>query len=461
MKLELVATAAFGLEAVVRREIEALGYKVLKTEDGRVTYMGDERAVVRSNLWLRSADRVYIRMSEFTATEFEELFQQVKAIEWEGIIPLEGAFPVVGGSVKSALHSVPACQKIIKKAVSVRLADFYCRETMPETGAEYRIRFLAHKNSFLMLMDTSGTGLHKRGYRVRDVAAPIKETQAAALVQLSFYRSDRVLIDPCCGSGTIPIEAAMIARDIAPGLSRSFASEEWDMIPPEIWKQERKLAFTRMRIGSEGFAMSENAQKNANDQGRGGAAADTGIYSGLLRAAKGGTAENAAERSSSNTPKEAATLKTAERTVPVRSSAPGPLRITAMDIDRRAAAAARANAEEAGVADDIDIVCMDMTKWQPGAGIPKGVSKEEHAVVISNLPYGKRVGDDSGIAAVYAHIRDIMEECPNWSFFLITSDKNIERELGRKADRRRKLYNGTIETQFYQFHGAKPGRSRE
>ena len=243
MKLELVATATFGLEAVVRREIEALGYKIIKTEDGRVTYMGDERAIVRSNLWLRTADRVYVRMGEFKATEFEDLFQQTKALDWESIIPLEGAFPVVGGSVKSVLHSVPACQKIIKKAVSVRLSEFYCREMMPETGAEYRIRFIAHKDQFLLLMDTSGAGLHKRGYRVRDVAAPMKETLAAALVQLSFYRKDRVLVDPCCGSGTIPIEAALIARNIAPGLGRSFASEGWDITPAALWKEERRLAY--------------------------------------------------------------------------------------------------------------------------------------------------------------------------------------------------------------------------
>ena len=388
MKLELVATATFGLEAVVRREIEALGYKIIKTEDGRVTYMGDERAVVRSNLWLRCADRVYIRMGEFRATDFEELFQQTKALEWESIIPLEGAFPVVGGSVKSVLHSVPACQKIIKKAVSMRLSEFYCRETMPETGAEYKIRFIAHKDEFLMLLDTSGAGLHKRGYRVRDVAAPIKETLAAALVQLSFYRKDRVLVDPCCGSGTIPIEAAMIARDIAPGLGRSFASEGWDIIGAALWKQERKLAFNVMNISAQGSADA--------------------------------------------------------------------LKITGMDIDRRAIQAAKANAEEAGVIDDIDFVCMDMTKWEPGGGIPKGAGKDDHVVVISNLPYGKRIGDDEGIKAIYAHIRDMMDSCPNWSFFLITSDKTLEKELGRKADRRRKLYNGTIETQFYQFHGARP-----
>ena len=377
MKLELVATATFGLEAVVRREIEALGYKVLKTEDGRVTYMGDERAIARSNLWLRSADRVYVRMGEFDAREFEELFQQTKALEWESIIPMEGAFPVVGGSVKSALHSVPACQSIVKKAVSVRLSEFYCLDKLPETGAEYRIRFIAHKDRFLLLLDTSGAGLHKRGYRVRDVAAPMKETLAAALVQLSFYNKDRVMADPCCGSGTIPVEAAMIARNIAPGLSRSFASEGWDIFAgTDIWKEERRLAY------------------------------------------------------------EAADFDTAVR-------------------------AAKENADEAGVADDIDIIKMDMTKWEPGAGIPKGASKDDPVVVISNLPYGKRIGDDRGIEAIYAHVKEMMEECPMWSFFLITSDREMEKHIGRKADRRRKLYNGTIETQFYQFHGERPPKKQQ
>ena len=400
MKLELVATATFGLEAVVRREIEALGYKVIKTEDGRVTYMGDERAVVRSNLWLRSADRVYIRMGEFEAKEFEELFQQTKALEWESIIPLEGAFPVVGGSVKSTLHSVPACQKIVKKAISTRLGEFYFKDQLPETGAEYKIRFIAHKDKFLLLMDTSGAGLHKRGYRVRDVAAPMKETLAAALVQLSFYKKDRVLMDCCCGSGTIPIEAALIARNIAPGLNRSFASEDWDMIPQDIWKDERSKAYRAIdteTIGSKGNESNENESNEFT-----------------------------------------------------------PLRISAMDIEKKAFTAAKANAEEAGVADDIDFICMDMTKWEPGGGIPKGVGRDEPVVVISNLPYGMRIGDDAGLAGIYRHIREIMEECPRWSFFLITADKKLEKELGRKADRRRKLYNGQIETQFYQFHGVKP-----
>lgn len=383
MKTELVATATFGLESVVRREIEALDYRIIKTEDGRVTYLGDERAIVRSNLWLRTADRVYLKLAEFTAETFEELFQQVKGIPWEDLIPVEGKFPVVGTSVKSTLHSVPACQSIVKKAVSSRMSDFYCMEVLPETGAEYRIRFIAHKDRFLILVDTSGDGLHKRGYRVSDVAAPLKETLAAALVQLSFYRKDRPLVDTCTGSGTIPIEAAMIARNIAPGLSRSFACMDWDMISEDIWKDEKKRAY------------------------------------------------------------EAADLETE-------------LRITAMDIDRRAVRAAKANAEEAGVADDIDFVCMDMTKWEPGAGIPKNTSPEENGVVISNPPYGIRIGDVKDIKRIYKHFSKLMEVYHTWSFFLITADKDLEKEIGRKADRRRKLYNGRIETQFYQYHGDKP-----
>jgi putative N6-adenine-specific DNA methylase len=322
-------------------------------------------------------------MGEFEAREFEELFQQIKALPWESVIPLEGAFPVVGGSVKSVLHSVPACQKIIKKAVSERLGEFYCREQLPETGAEYRIRFIAHKDKFLVLIDASGDGLHKRGYRVQDTAAPMKETLAAALVQLSFYNKDRVLVDTCCGSGTIPIEAALIARNIAPGLGRSFASEKWDIVPSEIWKEERQAAY------------------------------------------------------------EAADFDTQ-------------ISISGMDIDKRAVRAAKANAEEAGVIDDIDFISKDMTEWLPGEGLPKGITSDEHGVVISNLPYGIRIGDDKANKAIYAHFKMLMEKYTNWSFFLITADKALEKEIGRKADRRRKLYNGQIETQFYQFHGERP-----
>ncbi len=322
MKLELIATATFGLEAIVRREVESLGYRIIKTEDGRVTYMGDERAIVRSNLWLRCADRVYVRMGGFRAKTFEELFQQTKGIAWEEIIPLGGKFPVVGTSVKSALHSVPACQSIVKKAIALRLSDFYGRgsgsgDTLPETGAEYKVRFAANKDDFVLMIDASGAGLHKRGYRVSDVQAPIKETLGAALVDLSFYRKDRLLLDPCCGSGTIAIEAAMKARNIAPGLSRSFASEEWDIIDSAIWKEEKKLAYEVADFDSE-------------------------------------------------------------------------LRIVAMDIDRKAIEAAKANADEAGVLDDIEFICKDMTKWEPSSASSEprsSAAADDYAVVVSNLPY--------------------------------------------------------------------------
>lgn len=376
MRIELIATAAFGLEAVVRREIEALGYKIVKTEDGRVTYIGDERAIVRSNLWLRSADRVYVKMGEFTAKTFEELFQQTKAIEWENFIPIDGKFPVVGTSVKSTLHSVPACQSIIKKAVVSRLGGFYMKGILDETGAEYRVRFAALKDRFLLLLDTSGAGLHKRGYRIEDVAAPMKETLAAALVQLSFYRADKELVDTCSGSGTIPIEAAMIERNIAPGLGRRFASDEWDFIPAEIWKDERAKAYGAADYDKE-------------------------------------------------------------------------LNIRGYDVNRKAVAAANANAEEAGVSEDMEFFHMSMEKFNP---------ETEYGVVISNLPYGIRVGTDPEIQKIYEKFKQLMSDNPTWSFFLITSDKELEKALDRKADRRRKLYNGTIETQFYQFHGTKPKR---
>lgn len=243
MKLELIATATFGLEAVVKREIQNLGYKILKTEDGKVTYLGDERAIVKSNLWLRSADRVLLKMGEFTALTFEDLFQQVKGISWEELIPPDGKFTVTGTSVKSQLHSVPSCQSITKKAIVERLRDCYGIDRFQETGAEYTVKVTLLKDRATITVDTSGAGLHKRGYRTADVAAPIKETLAAAMVQLSFWKAGRLLVDPCCGSGTILIEAAMIGRNIAPGLSRGFAAEGWELIPSSMWKEERQEAY--------------------------------------------------------------------------------------------------------------------------------------------------------------------------------------------------------------------------
>ena len=246
-KLELIATATFGLEAVVKREIENLGFKILQSEDAKITYMGDERAVVRSNLWLRSADRVLVKLGEFRATSFEELFQQTKGLPWEEWIPEDGKFTVTGTTVKSKLHSVPDCQSIVKKAIVEKLRETYHCEWFQETGPEYMIKVTLLKDRATITLDTSGAGLHKRGYRVKDVAAPIKETLAAAMIQLSFWKEGRLLMDPFCGSGTIPIEAALIGKNIAPGLNRKFAAEQWPSIPASLWKEERKAAFEAIK----------------------------------------------------------------------------------------------------------------------------------------------------------------------------------------------------------------------
>lgn len=380
MKLELIATATFGLEAVVKREIEALGYKIIRSEDAKITYMGDERAIARSNLWLRSADRVLLKMGEFKALEFEELFQQTKAVAWEDIIPADGKFTVTGTSVKSKLHSVPACQSIVKKAIVERLGSFYCIDRFEETGAEYTVKVTILKDRVTLTIDTSGTGLHKRGYRVCDVAAPIKETLAAAMVQLSFWKAGRLLVDPCCGSGTIPIEAAMIGRNIAPGLNRKFASQEWDIIPPEIWKEERKAAFEAIDYDAD-------------------------------------------------------------------------IRIEASDISGKAVEAAIENAAEAGVDDCVEFKKMDMARL---------TAEEEGGIVITNPPYGERIGEKKQIEAIYSAYNEFYRKNPTWSLFMVTTDKEVENKIfGRPADRRRKLYNGRLEVCYYQFHGQKPGRKQE
>ena len=337
-------------------------------------------------MWLRTADRVYIKVAEFNAETFEELFQQVRGIGWEDFLTVDAAFPVVGTSVKSTLHSVPSCQSIIKKAIVSRLSDFYVQNHFDETGANYRIRFSILKNHVTLLLDTSGAGLHKRGYRAVDVAAPMKETLAAALVRLSFWKEGvmrrdkdnpdhvaRILVDPCCGSGTILIEAAMMARNIAPGLNRKFAAMAWDFIPEELWNEERQAAYNAVDYDSEVI-------------------------------------------------------------------------IKGFDINGKAIAAAMANAMEAGVEEDISFSRMDMRKFR---------ADESNGIIITNPPYGERIGDKDAIHKIYARLKEILEKDPTWSLFMITTDREVEKIFDRKADRRRKLYNGRLQTTYYQFHGQK------
>ena len=375
MKLELIAATTFGLEAVVRREIEALGYKIIKTEDGRVIFEGSERAIARANLWLRSADRVQIKMAEFKALEFEDIFQNVKGIPWEEWIPMEGNFIVNAVSVKSKISSVPAIQKVGERALIDRLRELYPIDRFPKTGAEFDVRISIHKDMATVTLDTTGPGLNKRGYRRLIGKAPLKETMAAAMVNLSFWNPDRILVDPCCGSGTIPIEAAMIAKNIAPGLSRSFASEEWDAVPKNIWKEERARSYKEIRSDLD-------------------------------------------------------------------------LKIYGSDIDPAAIKIAKENAEEAGVGDLIRFSVADVSALK---------TKALSGVMISNPPYGERIGDREAIDHIYDSWKKFFGENPTWSLFALTSDKTIEEKVfGKPADRRRKLYNGRMEVCYYQFHGKKP-----
>ncbi|MDD4199752.1 MAG: class I SAM-dependent RNA methyltransferase [Eubacteriales bacterium] len=376
MKYELIATATFGLEAVVRREIEGLGYKIIKTEDGKVTFEGDEQAIVRSNLWLRCADRVLLKVAEFEAKTFEELFQRTKAVNWARMIPVDGEFKVTCSTVKSQLHNPPAIQSITKKAIVESLKIAYGFDYFKETGAAHTVKVSILKDRVILTLDTSGQGLHKRGYRVANVDAPIKETLAAALIQLSFFRPGRILLDPCCGSGTIPIEAALIAKNIAPGCNRNFDAEKWHFIDKKLWVDER------LRSRDE-FS-------------------DT-----------------------------------------------SPKLIFGYDIDSRAITAARKNAEAAGVDDLIVFERTDVKRLKA----PEG----ESGIIITNPPYGERIGVEQEIHGIFKALNLFAKENPGWSLFVITPDKEAEKKImGRRADRRRKLYNGNIETTYYQFHGRKP-----
>lgn len=233
---KLIATSTFGLEAMVRHEVEDLGYDICAVTDGKVTYTGDAEAIVLSNLWLRSADRVLLLMGEFKATTFEDLFNQTTTLPWEEWITPNAKFTVNGKSVKSTLFSISDCQSIVKKAIVSRLQKSYNIEWFEETGPEYTVQISILKDLATLTINTTGSeGLHKRGYRVSPVDAPIKETLAAALLQISYWKKGRTLYDPFCGSGTFAIEAAMMAKNIAPGLNRNFASMLWPQVPRSLW----------------------------------------------------------------------------------------------------------------------------------------------------------------------------------------------------------------------------------
>ncbi|MHB2021321.1 MAG: THUMP domain-containing class I SAM-dependent RNA methyltransferase [Candidatus Xenobia bacterium] len=240
--MELTATCLLGLESLVARDLRRLGCEDVRPDNGQVAFSGPPELICRSNLWLRTADRVWLRMGRFEANTFDELFEGTKALPWPDLLPRQATFPVEGSSHASQLESVPACQAIVKKAVVEAMKRRYRTDWFDEKGALYRIRVAMVRNVATLSIDTSGTGLHRRGYRTLTAAAPLRETLAAAMVLLSTWRKDRVLLDPFCGSGTIPIEAAMIGLNHAPGLLRGFASEEWDQVGAARWKAARAEA---------------------------------------------------------------------------------------------------------------------------------------------------------------------------------------------------------------------------
>ncbi|CAH1215271.1 MULTISPECIES: THUMP domain-containing class I SAM-dependent RNA methyltransferase [Paenibacillus] len=375
-QLQLIATSAMGLEAVVARELKELGYEDVKTENGRVTFTGDYIDICRCNLWLRSSDRVLVKMGEFDATTFDELFEGTKALPWEEWIPANGEFPVEGRSHKSQLSSVPAAQGIVKKAIVEKLKLTHRTEWFPENGARYVIEVSLLNDRALLTLDTTGAGLHKRGYRKLVTEAPLKETLAAALIQLSRWNVNRPFYDPCCGSGTMLIEAAMIGWNIAPGLRRSFNAEHWGVVPPELWEQAREEAFD---------AVQDDV----------------------------------------------------------------PLQIAGSDIDPEAIEVAKAAVKSAGFAKDIQLSVMPAHRARP---------QGEYGVLMTNPPYGERLGDDKEVEKLIRSLGRSALEMPTWSFFAITSTKSFEHYFGRKADKRRKLFNGRIETQFYQYLGPLPPR---
>jgi len=238
----IIATAAFGLESIVVRELKGLGYEDFTVENGRVSFKGDERDIARCNIWLRTADRVLIEVARFGAIDFEELFQGTLKVPWENIIPDDGKMHITGKTVRSKLFSLSACQSVVKKAVVEAMKRKYGPSEFPETGPVYKIEVSLLKDMASLTIDTTGPGLHKRGYRQDAGEAPLRETLAAGIVLLSGWKPDRILADPLCGSGTIAIEAALIGKNIAPGLKRSFVSETWWQIPEQIWSSARDEA---------------------------------------------------------------------------------------------------------------------------------------------------------------------------------------------------------------------------
>ncbi len=371
---QLIATAAAGIEAIVGKELRRLGYDT-RVENGRVRFTGTIRDVMVTNLWLRTADRIKIVVGEFDATTFDELFEQTKALAWDQFLPLDAAFPVEGKSHRSQLHNVPSVQAIVKKAIAEKMMAVYHRRTkLPETGQLYPLEVAINKDHVLLTLDTTGESLFKRGYRRDKGGAPLKENMAAALVLLAHWFPDNPFVDPVCGSGTIPIEAALLGHNIAPGINRSFACEQWSNLMPA--------------------GLPDDVRDDADAQ------ADYDVK----------------------------------------------LEIHGYDIDQKMVEIAQRNSQAAGLTHDITFKQLAVKDWR---------TDEINGVIVANPPYGERLSDRETVHELYRQMGELYRPMASWSKYILTADLEFEHYYGAKATKRRKLYNGALRTDLFQYWGKK------
>lgn len=370
----LIATAASGIESLVGKELRQMGYQT-QVENGRVRFQGDIKAVLKTNLWLRTADRVKIVVGEFDARTFDELFNQTYQLPWDEFLPIDAYFPVEGKSHRSQLHNVPSVQSIVKKAIVRSLSDRYHRRTrLPESGATYPLEVAIVKDHVILTLDTSGSSLFKRGYRQEKGGAPLKENMAAALVMLAHWFPDNPFVDPVCGSGTIPIEAALLGHNIAPGINRHFACEDWNNLVPA--------------------GLSDQLRDEAD------AAANYDIH----------------------------------------------LDIQGYDIDQNMIKIAQNNCRAAGLTHDVHFKQLAVKDWHTG---------QLNGVIVANPPYGERLGDRDSVRHLYRQMGELYRPMTTWSKYILTADLEFEKFYGQKATKRRKLYNGALRTDLFQFWGHK------
>lgn len=368
-ELELLIPTLFGLEGLCAEELRRLGLPEVKAENGRVGCKARPEDIPRVNLNLRTGERVLLVVGRYHAADFEALFEGAKALPWEDYIPREGAFPVKGHSLNSQLHAVPAIQSVLKKALAARLGAKYGMDTLPESGALYQVQFSIMHDEVTLMLDTSGAGLHKRGYRAVGVVAPLRETLAAAMVLLSRYRGRDPFCDPFCGSGTIAIEAALIAKNRAPGLNRAFSAQRWRWLDSGLWFQAADEAMDKEFHG------------------------DYDIWGG--------------------------------------------------DIDPKAVAIARDNAVKADVEDVVRFEVADATKFHRDAPVGR---------VVTNPPYGERIMEKREAEELYRAFGKAVRTLPEgWKVSVLSSHTEFERTFGRTAEKKRKLYNGMLKCDLFQY----------